>query len=331
MFTFLKNFGFKIGQSHNEVAYFHNVFVCYKKIGIVRRDFTMKISKEEFEKFWMTQGQYLRIKNPERLKNNLLSKIEELGDSVVLDEYVMGLRTGKESTRVLVVKFYDYLINKGRKIQSTLFQKKFYDYPFERQLEIAKFLHEPKKTSEIQEKFDIDKRTVQSDLRELEEGIQVLGSTIMIKKEKKGRSYYYKTTLHPVFLPLNLTEIYALTVYMNHMICKNDPNAQMIRNISERIKMQLSDYAFSKLFPGEERNSIKNHYLDDEELARQRDGIYMYLMKSGQKCKFIWQGNEYFGNLVWKEKQYKICLEDGKFLDAELNEVDFIVEELDYQ
>ena len=95
--------------------------------------------------------------------------------------------------------------------------------------------------------------------------------------------------------------------------------------------MQLSDYAFNKLFPDEERELFDNKYNNDELMARQREGIYMYLMKSGQKCKFIWNDNEYEGRIIWRDGEYKILVDDEKVLDAEISEVDFLVEELDYK
>lgn len=291
----------------------------------------MTISREQFECFWSAKGQYLRIYNKERLKDNLIKKIEENIDLIKLDDYVCGLRTGKESTRQFVVYFYDYLKKQGMCIESNLFEKKFYDYPFERQLEIAKYLHEPRSIDEIKDKFGINVRTARQDLSALEEGITVLSSTIKIKKEKKGRSYFYRTTLHPVFLPLNLTEVYAMTVYLNQAVGSSDPNAQMIQDISERIKAQLSDYAYNKLFPESTRKKSDNNYINDENFAKQRKNIYMYLMKSGQRCKFFWKGEEHYGRIRKCDGEHRICLEDGAVLDAEIGDVNFIVEELDYK
>jgi len=172
---------------------------------------------------------------------------------------------------------------------------------------------------------------VRNDLQELEEGITIMGATVQIRKEKKGRSYYYRTTLHPVFLPLNLTEVYALTVYLNHMIPDKDPNAHIIRSISDRIIGQLSPYAFQKLFPEERMEGKENRYVDDEELAHQRRGIIMYLMKSGCPCRFLWKDKEYIGRITWDGDKYRIITKEGQVLDADLSEVDFVVESLEYQ
>ena len=293
----------------------------------------MKITKKQFEEYWQKKGRLLRIKNAERFYQNLADKIEEYGTTSDLDEYVVTLIKGKEITRKVVVDFYDYLekYTSVGKPDSNLYDIHFYDYPFERQLEIAKYLHTERTTSEIQEHFNIDARTVRSDLQELEEGITIMGTTVQISKEKKGRRYYYRTTLHPVFLPLNLTEVYALTVYLNRAIQDHDPNAMIIRDISNRIKGQLSPYAFQKLFPDEEMGFVENRYVDDEELARQRKGIIMYLMKSRRHCRFLWKDREYIGWITWIDGEYRIRTEDGEVLDADLSEIEFIIDSLEYE
>ena len=167
-------------------------------------------------------------------------------------------------------------------------------------------------------------------MRALEDGIEVLGATIRIKEVRNKGKVLYKSTMHPVFLPLNLTEIYALTTYLDKVLDSTDQNTQIIRDISERIKSQLSDYALNKLFPDERHNFKENNYIDDESLAMQRDGIRMYLMKSGQPCKFFWDGKEHSGRLKFDREEY-IELESGERLDANPKEVDFIIESLEYK
>lgn len=290
--------------------------------------------KQKFEEFWQENRYLININNPKRFHDNLVSKLEGFADTTELDEYVDCLKSARETTRQIVVMFYEFLKEyDGEDIDSPLFEKKYYDYPFERQLEIAKYLHEPKSRTDIQEHFSIDERTLRADLLQLEEGIQVLGATIRIQKEEEHREIYTSVTMHPVFLPLNLTEVYALTVYLDKVI-ENDPNADVIRNVSERIKCQLSDYAWNKLFPDEERIYRENEYISDSHLARSRAGIIGYLLKSGAKCKFFWQGEEYEGTLAYtpdKEYPFSAKLLDGTVLDAPLNEIDFIVESLEYK
>ncbi len=291
--------------------------------------------KALFEEFWNRKHYDLSINNPTRFHESLASKMKDFTSIEEIDEYVFGLKTARESTRLIIVQFYDYLLSsrKFEKIDSSLLDIKFYDYPFERQLEIAKFLHEPKTPAEISEHFNIDSRTVRADIKQLEDGIEVLGSTIRIEKEKSGRKISYKTTVHPVFLPLNLTEVYAMTVYLDKVIKDQDPNSQIIHNIANRIKAQLSDYAWDKLFPDTKRYYGNNDYMNDQKLAESRYGIMCYLMKSGRKCKFIYKNEEFVGKLVPIEKfgyPYSVVTEDGKEIDVPLSEIDFIIDSLEY-
>ena len=286
----------------------------------------MHITVKQFDEFWEKKDQYLSARNPTRFYNSLRKKIDKAGNSESLDEYVLSLKSRRETTRKIVVEFYDFI---GQP-ESSLYEKKFYDYPFERQLEMAKYLHTPRSVSEISEHFDIDDRTTRQDLQALEDGITVLGSTIRIQK-KKGGKYCYRSTLHPIFLPLNLTEVYVLTVYLEQAINANDPNYDIIRSISSRVKSQLSDYAFSKLFPGESNRKADNSYVEDEKLAHKPEGIIAYLMKSKQPCRFFWKEEEYEGKIRYKEDKYVIQLTNGRTLDADINEVDFIIGSLQYK
>ena len=290
----------------------------------------MKITRKNFEDFWHDEGQYLGISNSKRRESNLANKIEELGDTAKLDDYVKSLRSGKESTRKIVVRFYKYLMDKKRfkEIESDLYDKDFYGAVFERQLEIAKFLHKERSVDEISEYFCIAKRTVRKDLQALEEGITVFDTTIQITKEKIKRKYYYRTTLHPVFLPLNLTEVFAMTIYLDKAIKDDNPNKNIISSISSRIKGQLSDYAIETLFPDDIEDEVKNYYVDDEQLAMQRENVQMYLMKRGLMCRFIWKGQEYRGRF---DRDLKIVLENGEYLDADLKDVDFVIDSFKYE
>ena len=287
-----------------------------------------------FDEFWNSNRYSINVNNPTRFHDNLSAKMVFFDSIEAIDDYVVGLKTARESTRRIIVRFYDFLKEKRyvERVDSALYEKRFYDYAFERQLQILKYLHEPRTKAEIIEKFDIDRRTVDSDLQQLEDGIEVLGSTIRVAKEKQGRKYYYKTTVHPIFLPLTLTETYALTVYMDRIVEKNNPNADMIHMISDRIKSQLSDYAFDKLYPDTERPGGGNDYISDKELAYRREGIVMYLMKSGRKCRFFWKDKEYVGRIKPdKAGKYIVVTEDGIRLDAPLSEFDFIVDSLEYE
>lgn len=289
-----------------------------------------------FERFWTAKRGSLNINNPARTYENLHKKLETFHSIAEIDDYVCTLRTRKESTRKIMVAFFDYLKN-VEMIQideSVLYTKRFYDSDTARRLEIAKFLHTPKTKEQIMDEFDITERTINNDLQELELGVRLFNSTVRIERvDNEDRMVQYKTTVHPIFLPLNMTEVFAMTKYLENTIDERDPNGATILSIVDRIKGQLSDYAWEHLYPDKKRRKNINDFIDDEKMAMQREHTLMYLMKSGKTCTFIWQNQEYRGKVLCKEdKGYEIILEkDGSILPADLKEVDILPDSFEYK
>lgn len=115
----------------------------------------------------------------------------------------------------------------------------------ERQIAILKKLHGRSiSKSKIAKQYYITPRTLYSDLEELAKGINFLGQEIKVNIEghESGRKITYKSTVHPVFLPLNMMEAYALTVGLKKA-CKGTPYQNILSGISDWVYSQLSDYA----------------------------------------------------------------------------------------
>ena len=295
-----------------------------------------------FEDFWSHKPYYLHVRNDSRTLSNFKKLLSEAGGSVSadlkidmseVDRKIDVSRNNKETLRRIAVAFYKYLENKRYSIDTNLGQIRYYDYPFERQLEIAKYLHTPHRLEEIKKQFSIDERTVRSDIAALRDGIEVLGTHIQIEEETKGRKKYYKSSLNPVFLPLNLTQVYALTVYMPRISAESgSTNSDLLNEIASNIKAQLSDHAYERLFPNEGRSSEHSvSYVNDESLAMSKKGILMYLMKTGEKCSFYYADKKYRGSVAYCDDKYKIRLENGNVMEINPEEVDFIIDELEYR
>ncbi|NLC27025.1 MAG: HTH domain-containing protein, partial [Fastidiosipila sp.] len=78
----------------------------------------------------------------------------------------------------------------------------------ERKIEILKLLHgKEMRTGEIAEHFSLDERTIRTDINKLREGTQILGTTFKIESKHEGsQKHFYKSTVHPILLGLNLSE-----------------------------------------------------------------------------------------------------------------------------
>ena len=83
--------------------------------------------------------------NPTRSFEEISGKLAECHSIGDIEEYVCSMAARRESTRRIIVDFLQYLSRKtGKNFSTILSDKRFYDYPFERQLEIAKYLQEPR-------------------------------------------------------------------------------------------------------------------------------------------------------------------------------------------
>ena len=231
------------------------------------------------------------------LKKDITSLINE-GDTLIIwaEDYIKSYPRDKKKLATSIMEFFRYLntehalnIDTEVAFPDIIFLPKDY-----RQLEIMKYLHEgPKTREQIACHFSISIETLSGDLIELQKGITFLGYEMKIDLERGTNTY--DSTIHPVFLPLNLSEVYALTVGLKK-VGKEGPFRDIYGYIADNIYAQLSDYGQDRISrkgkevgitfqpPLEkkyrsERDLLKNH------LSGPRTRMLAYYLKSGAKCK----------------------------------------------
>lgn len=132
-----------------------------------------------FDEYSITLPPLLR-----QLVNSIRVRVIECsktGDFEKLDWSIQSSKTKRENPQKIVVGFYDYVYKKtGEYIDSPLRYEKYYDDPVRRQLEIAKFLHNPHTMEEIKDKFHISAKLARQDILELCDGIDVLGTKFLL-------------------------------------------------------------------------------------------------------------------------------------------------------
>ena len=127
-----------------------------------------------------------------------------------------------------------------------------------KKLEVIKYLHEPHTREQCAKKLKIDERTIRNYRNE---GDVKIGNVIIpfeIKENSDGRSLsnsrnvgedikpndlMSRSSVHPVVLPLNLTEVYMMTLGILKKLGNNHPEYEAYRRIAIKIYSQLSDYA----------------------------------------------------------------------------------------
>lgn len=192
--------------------------------------------------------------------------------------------------------------------------------PFERRLKIIKLLHgKEMRTGELAEYFDVDERTIRTDVDALREGMDVLGTKVKIESRHAGsQKHYFISTVHPIVLALNLSELFALLKLFENASMKD--GGEIYKNIFQGIYSQMTDYAESRIAGLLENKYDKTQIINrlEEDAFRHEDYKLVYWMKSGRyiEISYLDKGNELMKEkarlLDNKGDRLKIKGEDGK-------------------
>ena len=169
---------------------------------------------------------------------------------------------------------------------------------YERQIDLLKMLQEGKTKQDLLDRYTVTRKTIEKDLDELIKGTKILGQHIKIRNyQSESRKLTYQSTIHPIFLPLNLTEVYYL--FLGLKLLARNPKGSVVSekydSLANRIYAQLSDYARSEIEKKTKEFDIdlpqvEEFYkylgsIDEEDMAKSsiKDTL-MYLFKSQAEC-----------------------------------------------
>ena len=214
--------------------------------------------------------------------------------SVAMDEIIGANRGDKGKLVAFVTGFCKFVEREAQVVlEPRVFSAEVIDDPTERRLKMARFLHQPRSVDELVSHFFQSDRTIRKDLAAMEEGISFMGQRIQIRKTREGGKIRYQSTLHPVFLPLNLTEVYALTAGLLAIIPRGSPLYDIYQYLAEFIYGQLSDYGRDIIFNAAERErvclpapdaAISGSYRDERDLIEKRAWALAYMLKRFEIC-----------------------------------------------
>ena len=161
----------------------------------------------------------------------------------------------------------------------------------EKELMMIKDLHEPRSILAFQKETGLARGTIEKWRDSFKDGYEFAGMRIKTDFEYGGTM---QTTVHPILLPLNLAEVFALltalTTYAEDHL--GNPNAPVAQYLAGMVHGQLTDYAKSKVDPpleGMEKlrwiRDVDNEFIKDNDRKSHR-GSAAYgatLMKSGAR------------------------------------------------
>lgn len=260
-----------------------------------------------FDEYYNKKGKYKFKQNPEREKNRIFKLFVD-NDNKTFDDIDDKIKNNKQLS-LLMLDFYKYLKEEYQDIKkyhhdSDLGERYMYD-TVDRQLEIAKFLHTKPTKDKIIDEFRISDKTLKNDLDTLKNGLVLQKNCIKLNFDYKDGYLNCSSTVHPVFLPLNLTEVYALVRTLPILLETSNIDKEryeFILNIIERVKCQLSDYALNIIFDDNKdeierirKINLNQTFVEEKQLEVEEKSKYIYYLKHHIKCKFEIEGKVVLG------------------------------------
>jgi len=221
-----------------------------------------------------------------------------MGVSDAFSELLNKTKNSKEPTRDRLLSFTNYLketwridLELGEVFESETIN------PYERLVDLLKTLNGGMTKKQLEEHYSISRKTLEKDIDKLVMGTRIFGQKVRIRDiEREKGKITYQSSIHPVFLPLNLTEVYYLTVFLRQLSNSKDTfMSSIFRDLANRIYCQLSEYARHKIdkkglqagieFPEAEDFELYNGSEDEEKMARKsKESTLTYLWKAGATC-----------------------------------------------
>lgn len=213
----------------------------------------------------------------------------------ILVDLIRGWQSrGKGKVANTLHKFAAYLRkNHGINLNEDALPKDIPDVT-ERRLDMLKFLQTPQTREALESRYLTSERTIRSDLTVLVNGWDIMGSRIRINRIDIGKTITYNSTVHPVLLPLNLTEVYALAAGIPKL-AQGTVFEEMARYLADVIGSQLSEHAANIIARSAPDTALARKLLDglsyrpeEPMLAESRNAWLIYLAKQGMKCRIIY-------------------------------------------
>lgn len=113
----------------------------------------------------------------------------------------------------------------------------------EANLIVLKLLHTPMTQDAIAVELGCSYQAVNTRVKRLQDGVRLGDMGVTIAPSYGGR---LESTVHPVLLPLNLSEVYVLLSTLEKAaaaLSDADPHAAIMRDVAEKVSFQLSPYA----------------------------------------------------------------------------------------
>lgn len=162
----------------------------------------------------------------------------------------------------------------------------------ERELNMLKAIHGGATIEEVAERSGVSTTTVENWRKDLKKGIDFLDSHLKVDFRRGGKM---DTTVHPIFLPANLSEVYTLLVILHEYSesHQSEPKAIIADEIVGKVHYQLTPYARRLVDRAlkesglTETYDVKPDFQKDDKGGREPTYLVM-LEKSGAEVRIVY-------------------------------------------
>lgn len=259
------------------------------------KDKRYKIKKEDFKILTMFFDSYYGGKSADKIEIDILhSSITDIlnDNSEFIINIIEGVKSYPNDKCKLSERLEKLLIYLKNKYGLEFYINTFENFKIKdkniRLLQMLKYLHAGEKSrSEIAEDFGVSERTVADDLSVLQDGFTFLSTEMKIGKLERG-SNKYKSIIHPIFLAMNSSEIYSLTVGLK-LLSKGTVFEDSLNRIANAVYEQLSETSKDMIDKHVDNivcfDNDSLQFIDSSRLGRLYNRPFTYYLKEPILCK----------------------------------------------
>jgi hypothetical protein len=173
----------------------------------------------------------------------------------------------------------------------------------EREIEVIKRCHTPKNITEIADELNADERIIRRIVNEYLPNFEFPVMQIDVNKAFTNQRQFildseptdmFRSTVHPICLALNLTEVYLLTVGLFSRIPPNDTMYDVYVKLLSKIYTQLSDYGKGVLDATNPEHNLSDirylRYENESDLFQSLPAAKIaYAQKAGVPVVILWK------------------------------------------
>ncbi len=166
---------------------------------------------------------------------------------------------------------------------------------------LLKAIHERHTQEELADMLRCSVQAVQSRVKDLREGIRIVGASV--KTDVKDGAFV-QSSVHPIVLPLNLSELYYLTTLLAEASLESDeggnPRPTIATILARKIYSQMSDYAKGVLEPHLHEMGVSLEKSEDNCFWGDdgQDDLYLMYEKSGARVRVVHDKGIFEGKML---------------------------------